>query len=335
MMTPTGKYKLVSGIRSLVRRKKEQAVSLYIGSVSRVRVMISRTAMALYDLLTPVVMKLSSAIRTGSLYYRHTLPVRVMHWVNVLFLLLLLMSGFNIFNAHPALYWSKQSYDGSPPVFELKGGENREGEIVGVTAIFGRKFITTGFFGASAEASGELTVRGFPSWLTLPKWQWLSMARRWHFFIAWLFALNGIVFVSYSIVTGHLHHDLLPTGHDFLKIGKTIKDHLLFRHPTGETAKHYNILQKTAYLGVIFFLLPMMILMGLGMSPALDALHAGWVDIFGGRQSIRTIHFILAWVLVLFVAVHVFMVTVTGLWNNLRSMITGYYKIKPETPDER
>ena len=95
-------------------------------------------------------------------------------------------------------------------------------------------------------------------------------------------------------------------------------------HKSGEAAKQYNILQKRAYLGVIFFLLPLMILMGLGMSPALDALRAGWVDIFFGRQSIRTLHFIIAWALVLFAAIHVFEVVVTGLWNNLRSMITGY-----------
>ena len=154
--------------------------------------------------------------------------------------------------------------------------------------------------------------------------------RRWHFFFAWLLVINGVTFVTYSIVSGHVRRDLLPTSQDLRSIGRSIVDHLRFRHPTGEASKRYNILQKGAYLAVIFFLLPLMILMGLGMSPALDALHPGWVDIFFGRQSVRTIHFIVAWALVLFVIIHVFEVIVTGLWNNVRSMITGYYRVKSE-----
>ena len=87
------------------------------------------------------------------------------------------------------------------------------------------------------------------------------------------------------------------------------------------------MLQKLAYLIVVFFLLPLIVLMGFAMSPWLDAILAGWVDIVGGRQSARSIHFIIAWLMVAFVAIHVFQVIVTGLWNNLRSMITGRYKV--------
>ncbi|MGC9976104.1 MAG: cytochrome b/b6 domain-containing protein, partial [Syntrophales bacterium] len=240
-------------------------------------------------------------------------------------------SGLNIFDAHPALYWGKQSYSGAPPVLELLGKEDDEGDISrGVTRILGHEFNTTGFLGASRDSEGELTERSFPSWLTIPDNRWLSMARRWHFFIAWLFVINGVTFVTYVIVSRHLQRDLVPTGQDWRSIGRTIIDHLLFRHPRGEAAKNYNVLQKCAYLAVIFFLLPLMILMGLGMSPAMDALSPGWVDIFSGRQSIRTIHFVLAWALVLFVFIHVFMVIITGFWNNLRSMITGYYRVESE-----
>src|SRR3982750_897177 len=121
------------------------------------------------------------------LYYRHTLPVRLMHWTNVVALTILLMSGLNIFNAHPALYWKgKSSYTGSPPVLEMRAGEGAEGDTVGVTRVFGHEFTTTGLFGASADAEGDLVERGFPSWLTIPDNLWLSMARRWHFFFAWL-----------------------------------------------------------------------------------------------------------------------------------------------------
>jgi thiosulfate reductase cytochrome b subunit len=266
----------------------------------------------------------------GYPYYRHPLPVRIMHWSNVVFLAILLLSGLNILSAHPALNWGKSSYHGVPPILEIRSEQNDKGEISGVTRIFGHDFDTTGFLGASRGSEGELTMRVFPSWLTLPDDLWLAMARRWHFFFAWLLVANGVSFVTYSAASRHLHHDLLPTGQDVRSIGRSIIDHLSFRHPSGEASKRYNVLQKSAYLGVIFFLLPLMILMGLGMSPALDALHPGWVDIFFGRQSIRTIHFVIAWALVLFVFIHVFEVIVTGFWNNLRSMITGYYRVKPE-----
>jgi thiosulfate reductase cytochrome b subunit len=125
----------------------------------------------------------------------------------------------------------------------------------------------------------------------------------------------------------HLARDLAPTRTDWRSIGRSIRDHLLFRHPKGEAEKHYNVLQKLTYLIVIFVLLPLMILTGWSMSPRLDSILPGWVDWFGGRQSGRTIHFVVAWALVAFVAIHVFEVIVSGFWNQLRSMITGRYRI--------
>jgi thiosulfate reductase cytochrome b subunit len=266
----------------------------------------------------------------GYFYYRHSLPLRVMHWSNALFLALLLMSGLNIFDAHPALYWGKSSYNGAPPLMEIGSEEDDSGRISGTTTVFGHDFVTTGLLGASRGPSGAVTERSFPSWLTIPASRWLAMARRWHFFFAWLLVLNGLAFVVHSALSKHLFRDLLPSWKDWRSIGTSITDHLRFRHPSGEAAKSYNVIQKFAYLGVIFFAIPLMILMGLGMSPALDALYPGWVDLFFGRQSIRTIHFVVAWSLVLFVFVHVFEVIVTGFWNNVRSMITGKFRVKPE-----
>lgn len=266
----------------------------------------------------------------GRMYYRHSLPVRIMHWLIALSLPVLLMSGLNIFNAHQALYWGKSSYSGAAPILEIRGRENDDGELIGITRVFGHEFVTTGFLGASGDRQGELEERGFPSWLTLPGNQWLAMARRWHLFFAWLFAITSSGLVVYAIFSRHLQRDLLPTGKDWRSIGTTFIDHLLFRHPTGEAATSYNVLQKLAYLTVILLLLPLVILNGLGMSPGLDAFLAGWVDLFGGRQSMRTIHFIVSWLLVAFTAVHLFQVIVNGFWNNLRSMITGYYRIPSE-----
>jgi thiosulfate reductase cytochrome b subunit len=265
----------------------------------------------------------------GELYYRHRLPVRIMHWINVVALTVLFMSGLNIFEAHPALYWGKSSYTGRPALFEIGAREGAQGQAVGYTRLLGHEFDTTGVLGVHRTSEG-ISTDAFPSWLTIPSGRWLSMARSWHFFFAWVFLINGLCYVVYTVVSRHLARDLWPTREDIRGIGASIREHLRFHHPGGEAAKRYNVLQKLAYLIVIFILLPLVILMGLGMSPRLDAVFTGWVDLFGGRQSARTIHFIVAWLLVAFVAIHVFQVIVTGLWNNLRSMISGRYRVPPE-----
>lgn len=273
--------------------------------------------------------------RFGSyLYYRHKLPVRVMHWINAVALTILFMSGLNIFSAHPALYWGKSSYTGRGPIFEISASEDDNGDPVGVTTLLGRDFVTTGVLGASAGPDGDLIARTFPMWLTIPDSRWLAMARRWHLFFAWVFVVNGLAYLAYSIVSRHLRRDLAPDAKDWRSIGRSIVDHLRFTHPTGEAGKRYNVLQKLAYLAVIFVLLPLVVLTGLAMSPGLDSLFPGWVDGFGGRQSARTIHFIVAWLLGAFVLVHVFEVIVSGFWNHLRSMITGRYRVEAEASDE-
>lgn len=255
-----------------------------------------------------------------------------MHWINVVALCVLLMSGLQIFNAYPALYWGQSSYSGRPALLELTTRLAADGSQSGVTRILGREFNTTGVFGLSRESGGELAERGFPSWLTLPGSQWLAMGRRWHFFFAWVLVINGLAYIGYSIASHHLSRELAPTRRDWRCVGRSIIEHLLFRNPAGESAKHYNVLQKLTYLAVIFGLLPFMVLMGLGMSPRMDTLLPGWVGFFGGRQSVRTLHFIGANLIVLFVAVHVFEVLISGVWNNLRSMINGQYDIKERTP---
>jgi thiosulfate reductase cytochrome b subunit len=258
-------------------------------------------------------------------YPRHRLAVRIMHWVNVLAVTVLLMSGLQIFNAHGALYWGQSSYSRRPPLLQITAEHASDGRPIGVTRVLGHEFRTTGVLGLS-NANGQPTARAFPTWATIPGPQWLAMGRRWHFFFAWVFFVNGALYVAYSVVTRHLSRDLLPSREDWHSIGRSILDHLLFRHPSGEAARHYNVLQKLTYLLVMFGLLPFIMLMGLGMSPRLDSLWPGWVAVFGGRQAMRTLHFVIAWAIVLFVLVHVFEVIISGFWNNLRSMITGRYK---------
>ena len=261
--------------------------------------------------------------------YRHRLPVRLMHWINVVSITILLMSGLNIFNAHPSLYWGKESHFASPWL-SIQAKDTPAGPV-GVTRFAGREWQTTGVLGLSA-VDGQATARGFPSWATVPGPQWLSMARHWHFFFAWVFVVNGVAYVLYSLFSRHLTRDLLPTRAELRGIGTSIKNHLLFRHPTGEAAKRYNVLQSLAYLVVIFVLLPLVVVAGLAMSPRLDAVYTGWVDLLGGRQSARSLHFIAAAGLLLFTLIHLFEVVIAGVWNEVRSMVTGWYAVPADKP---
>jgi thiosulfate reductase cytochrome b subunit len=160
--------------------------------------------------------------------------------------------------------------------------------------------------------------------------KWLAMGRQWHLLFAWVFVINGVMFATYSLVTRHVSRDLLPTRKDLRSIGRALKDHLLLRHPRGEEAKRYNVLQKLAYIGVIFGLAPTIVLTGLTMSPMMDAGFPWLLDLFGGRQSARAIHFIACFAFVVFIVVHVSQVVMTGMINNLRSMITGWFTVKFE-----
>jgi thiosulfate reductase cytochrome b subunit len=261
------------------------------------------------------------------LVYRHSDALRVTHRVNALCLLILLMSGLQIFNAHPHLYFGNRS-DPGEAVLSMRAARSADGTPVGLTTIGNTTFDTTGVLGLSTNAYGRLEARGFPSWITLPSYRDLATGRRWHFFFAWLFVLNGLAYLVYAFWSGHARRDLKPSGSQLRNIGHEILDHIRLKFPKGDEARHYNVLQKLAYIAVIFALLPLVVLTGLTMSPGLNAAFPFLVDIFGGRQSARTIHFLCATGIVLFVIVHVVMVLMSGFWNNMRSMITGRYRIR-------
>jgi thiosulfate reductase cytochrome b subunit len=273
------------------------------------------------------------AARKREFMYRHTVAVRFTHWVNALILVLLLMSGLRLFNYHPALYWGNDGHKGMPSFISITALEDIEtDQPVGVTAIAGHNFITTGVLGVSYDAEDEPIIGAFPNWITLPGGPGLALARDWHFALAWLFVLNGLIYLLYGVFSGHFRRDLAPTGEE-LRPRHLIADiwnHIRLRRPRGEAARHYNVLQKLAYMIVVFVLLPVMVLSGLTMSPAVTAAMPFLFDLFGGRQSARTIHFLVANLLVLFVLVHIIQVMLYGVFNNMRSMITGRYAIRPE-----
>ncbi|HXR92097.1 MAG TPA: cytochrome b/b6 domain-containing protein [Steroidobacteraceae bacterium] len=228
-------------------------------------------------------------------FYRHPLAVRLTHWVNALCLWLLLMSGLQILNAHPALYW---------------------GEI----STFDQPLLSFG------SADGP----AFPAWITLPGFQDLAGGRSWHFFFAWLFVLNGLVYLGYALRSGRVRNVLAPDREQLRNIGRSLADHLRLRFPHGDAARGYNVLQKLSYLIVLFGLLPLMLLTGLTMSPAMDARLQWLTALFGGRQSARTVHFFTATALVAFFLIHVLAVLAAGPLNEMRSIVTGWFVIKPE-----
>jgi thiosulfate reductase cytochrome b subunit len=269
------------------------------------------------------------------LFYRHTIPVRVLHWFNAVILLVMLMSGLQIFNAHPMLHWGIMGGDKDPALLSIYGEEQLDGSAIGWTKIGSRAFNTTGVLGVFRDRDGFLSGRAFPWWITIPSYQSLAEGRRWHFFFAWLFALNGIAYLIYGFAARHFQRDLAPTRFDLRNIGRSVLDHLRFRHPRGEAAKRYNVLQKLAYMTVIFVLLPLMIFSGLTMSPGVDSVAPWLLDLFGGRQSARTIHFITASLILLFVIVHLFEVLLSGVFNEMRSILTGWFAVKPEKTDAR
>jgi thiosulfate reductase cytochrome b subunit len=206
----------------------------------------------------------------------------------------LLMSGLQILNAHPALYWGEASTFGSP-------------------------FIA---FGSGQSAA-------FPAWITLPGWRDLAQGRRWHFFFAWLFVLNGLAYFIYILVSGRVRRVLAPTREQVRHIGHSITEHLRLRFPHGEAARQYNVLQKLTYLAVLFGLLPLMVITGLTMSPGMDARLHFLTAVFGGRQSARTIHFFTASAIVLFFLVHILAVLAAGPLTEMRSIVTGWFVIRP------
>ncbi len=262
---------------------------------------------------------------TSVLTFRHSVWVRATHWIWVVALTILLMSGLQIFNAYPALNFGQATtFNKGPLVIGTNDDQTR-----GITTLFGHDFDTTGVLGLSKSDNGPVAV-AFPQWATLPANQDLATARRWHFLFAWVLVINGFVYLAYSFVTGHIGRDLWPRPREFKAIPHDIVNHLRLRFGRGEEARHYNVLQKISYAVVLFIILPVLVLAGIEMSPGLGAVVPWLRDIFGGRQSARSIHFIMATLLVLFVVIHLVAVVASGLFNNLRSMITGRYLIKPE-----
>jgi thiosulfate reductase cytochrome b subunit len=222
----------------------------------------------------------------GRLIKRQKLSTRITHWVWAGCLFFLLLSGLQIFNAHPGLYIGDQS------------GFGFENSI--------------------------LELEGFPSWVTIPSTQDLATGRVIHFFFAWIFVATLFVWLVASVRNRHLRKDLLPNAKDAKNFSADVRDHLKLK--LVHTVR-YSPLQKLAYVGVLFVLFPLIILTGLCMSPGMNAVLPWLPELFGGRQTARTIHFITMALLVGFFVVHMAMIVLAGPLNEIRSIITGHYRL--------
>ncbi len=265
--------------------------------------------------------------RPGDLVKRHRLSTRLWHWTNAVTVIVLLMSGLSIFNAHPRLYWGSYGANYDAPWLQI----GREGER-GYLQIGDIQVTTTGVLGRWRDGGGNLSSRAFPSWATIPGFYSLATGRLWHLFFAWVLVLSGLAYGIWSFANRHIQRDLAPKGGELKPrhLRREFKQHARLRFPTGAAALNYNILQKLSYLFVLFILPPLIVLTGLTMSPNMDAAWQWLLDIFGGRQSARSIHFIAAFLMAGFIVVHLVMVVLAGPLNGVRSMISGRYRIPPE-----
>ncbi len=259
---------------------------------------------------------------------RQHLATRITHWIWAICLFFLLLSGLQIFNAHPGLYIGKEAgFTYSNDVLTISSDTSGD-TPKGITTILGHAFNTTGVLGISGSGD-DLVDSAFPPALTIPSHQDLATGRVVHFLFAWILVATLLTWLVLSLRNRHLKKDILLKRADIAGLPSDIADHARFRfhHTT-----RYSPLQKIAYAGVLFVLFPLIILTGFCMSPGINSALPWLLDIFGGRQTARTIHFITMSLLVLFFIIHMAMIVAAGPINELRSIITGRYRIAGTKP---
>ena len=239
---------------------------------------------------------------------RHKRWVKSTHWIITLSFLALTISGFVILMAHPRLYWGNAGNDLTPALFELPISRNyQHGGWENQQPFFKNQ-------GSPVSASRTYDIFNQNGW-----------GRSLHFLAAWFLVLTGLIYLLSGFLTGYFRKHLWPGSGEFTL--KTIRldlfNHLRLRIPPATNGPHYGLLQKCTYLAVIFILLPMVVLTGLTMSPAISAAYPFLLKMFFGAQSARTIHFFASVVLILFLIVHIIMVIMSGFKQQIRSMTWG------------
>jgi thiosulfate reductase cytochrome b subunit len=223
---------------------------------------------------------------------RHSVLVRVTHWLTAIAFLALLVTGLEIVVSHPRFYWGETGNVNTEPLFKIPIPSSRH-------------LVPTGYGYMLPDQNG-----------------W---SRYLHFQSAWLLLLTGLVYVGLGLRRGHFRRELFPTRSDLSakRLASSIREHLRLKRPGAEEAWSYNVLQRLAYLVIIFVGFPLIIWTGLAMSPSFVSAFPAAVNVLGGQQSARTLHFFLTGALTLFLLVHIFMIFLAGFWSRVRAMITG------------
>jgi len=239
---------------------------------------------------------------------RHERWVRLTHWITALTVIVLTVSGVFILRVHPRLYWGKAGNDLTPALIEFPIAPNYP--LDSYTA-------RTGFPGVP----GTMVTAN----RTREPWNENGWARSLHFLAAWLMVLPGLMYLVIGLSAGHFRRHVLPRPADLTGpvMKRELVDHLRFRIAPARGGPAYGSLQKLAYTAVIFLLTPVIVLTGLAMAPAVTAAWPWLLDLFGGHQSARTIHFFAFLALVAFIAVHLLMVMVSGFRTQVRGMTIG------------
>jgi thiosulfate reductase cytochrome b subunit len=250
--------------------------------------------------LTASVPGSTSSVPATTVTSRHSALVRVTHWITTLCFIALLVTGVEIVISHPRFYWGETGNVLTTPLFKLPIASSRA-------------LVPTGYGYVLPDQNG-----------------W---SRYLHFQAAWVAVLTGLLYVISIFFTGHLRKNLLPRKSDLSlpAFSTQIVNHLRFKRPSAAEAWSYNVLQRLTYLFVIFVLFPLIIWTGLAMSPAFVSAFPLTVNLLGGQQSARTLHFFVSLALVLFLLVHIMMVFLAGFTSRMRAMITGHADRKERT----
>lgn len=264
----------------------------------------------------------------GRLVYRQSVATRLTHWLWALCLFFLAGSGLQIFNAHPELSFGEQSGAATGQVFLTIEAKDTPKGPVGITNFLGLEMDSSGLLGLQGEGLFQ-TYQAFPSFMTLPSGRDLTTGRAVHFFFAWLFVATLLIWLIASLRKGrkgHIIQDLWMTKTDWQALPADFMAHVKgqFHH-----TRRYQSLQKLTYGSVLFFLFPLMIATGLAMSPGMNAILPWLTELFGGRQSARSFHFIGLVLLFGFFLIHMAMILLAGPINELRAIITGWYRTDP------
>lgn len=223
---------------------------------------------------------------------RHAAFVRVTHWITAVCFFALLITGAEIVISHPRFYWGETGNDLTAPLFRMHIPASRN-------------LVPTGYHYVMPDANG-----------------W---SRYLHFEAAWAVVLTGLLYAIWGLWSGHFRSNLFPVPGErtWQAFGRVIAKHIRLKRPDEAEAFSYNVVQRAAYLVVIFILFPLVICTGLALSPGFNAAFPAVVNMLGGRQSARTLHFFISTFLLLFLVVHVAMIVLGGFTNRMRAMISG------------